>query len=181
MKKITVFLGSREAHKEIYNESVIELAEHIAKDGNTLLYGGANVGTMKLLADTCLKYGGEVIGIMPRVLIDKELVHPDLTQSIFVKDMSKRKQELELRGDIFVAMPGGAGTMDEIFEVITNYQIGIHNKPACFINIDGIYNGIKIYLKDAMNQNFISKENYDRILFYDSVEEFINSDIYKGA
>lgn len=178
MKNITVFLGSRNGQKDIFQSSVKKLAKAIAKDNHTLVYGGAKVGTMGLLADTALEHGAKVIGIMPSVLSEKELIHPHLTQTILVKDMHERKLKLQEYGDVFVAMPGGCGTMEEIFEVITWHQIGIHNKPYCFINIDGFYDGIKTYLEHAAEMNFMSKENLEYIRFFDSVEALIESDLW---
>lgn len=181
MKYITVYLGSRTAHDPIYSKAVIELGKLIAKDKHALVYGGAQIGTMGLLADTCLKHGGRVIGIMPEILSDREIIHKNLSETIVVKDMSMRKQKLEEVGDIFIAMPGGAGTLDEIFEVITNAQIGLHKKAVCFMNIDGFYVGIRLYLNKALEQNFISQENYDAIYFFDSIEEFSQSKLYLSA
>lgn len=178
MKNITVFLGSRNAHKDIFQSSVIDLAQAIAKNNHTLVYGGAKVGTMGLLADTALKHGAKVIGIMPKVLSDKEIIHPHLTETILVKDMHERKLKLQNTGDMFIAMPGGCGTMEEIFEVITWHQIGVHNKPYCFMNIDGFYDGIKSYLENAQSQNFISKENLNHIHFFDSIEDLVNSALW---
>ncbi|NLW15131.1 MAG: TIGR00730 family Rossman fold protein [Erysipelothrix sp.] len=178
MKNVTVFLGSREANKEIYSKSVVALAESIAKKGHKLVYGGANVGTMGLLADSALRLNGHVIGVMPKVLIDQEITHPQLTELHIVEDMHARKMKLHEIGDVYIAMPGGCGTMEEIFEVITWSQIGIHDKPFCFMNIDGIYDGIKMYLNHANQQNFISDDNLKNIHFFDSVEALLEANFF---
>lgn len=175
MKNVTVFLGSRIANKEIYLESVIELAKYIAESDHTLIYGGAQVGTMGILADTALEHHGKVIGIMPSVLADKEIMHQGITEKIIVKDMHERKMTLQTMGDIFIAMPGGCGTMEEIFEVITWNQIGVHQKPYCFVNIDNFYSGIRDYLVNANKLGFIKDSDLKKIYFFDTVEALIES------
>lgn len=176
---ITVFLGSRNAQKEIYETSVIKLAQEIAKRNHTLVYGGAKVGTMGILANTALEHGAKVIGVMPKILSEKEIIHEHLTEVYLVSDMHERKMKLQELADVFIAMPGGCGTMEEIFEVITWNQIGVHQKPYCFVNIDGIYDGIKLYLEHALSQNFMSKENFDKIHFFDSIEALVSSGLIK--
>lgn len=176
--RITVFLGSRLPDNPIFKEAIVNFGKAIANDSHTLVYGGARSGTMGLLADTCLEHGAEVIGVMPEVLSSKEMIHPHLNELILVENMAKRKELLESMGDIFIAMPGGAGTMDEIFEVITNKQIGLHNKPTCFININGFYNGIKQYLDDAVSNGFMSDDVYHSIYFFNSLKQLIDSKLY---
>ncbi len=177
MKNITVFLGSRTPSNPIYLEAVKELATKIALNNHTLVYGGAQVGTMGVLADTALNHQGKVVGIMPKVLADAERLHPNLTETIVVKDMHERKATLQAMGDLFVSMPGGCGTMEEIFEVITWNQIGIHNKPYCFMNIDHFYDGIKTYVENAHDLGFISTQDYQKIHFFDSVDALFSSDL----
>lgn len=177
MKNITVFLGSRIPSKDIYLDAIGTLAQKIAEHNHTLVYGGAKVGTMGLLADAVLKTGNRVIGIMPEVLAGKEILHPNLTEAIIVKDMHERKAKLQEIGDVFVTMPGGCGTMEEIFEVITWNQIGVHNKPYCFINVDNFYQGINDYLKNALSLGFISQQEFDNIHFFDSVEALFESSL----
>lgn len=177
--KITVFLGSNLPDDPIYKKAAQTLGTYIANSKNTLLYGGAKVGTMGVLADATLEAGGEVIGIMPSILSDKEIIHPNLTKTILVDDMYIRKEELLKQGDVFIVLPGGCGTMDEIFEIITLNQIGDHNKPYAFINIDHYYDGIKLYLENATRLGFITKENLEKIHFYDTVEELFSSELIK--
>ena len=177
MKNITVFLGSRLPANPIYKEAAETLGTTIALKGHNLVYGGAKVGTMGVLADSCLNNGGTVTGILPKVLTDKEVLHQNLTETIVVEDMHARKKKLLETGDIFLVMPGGCGTMEEIFEVITWNQIGIHEKPYAFINIDGFYTGIKDYLENANSLGFISTEELNRIHFFDTIEELFESSI----
>lgn len=179
MKKIAVFLGSRVANKHLYQEEVTKLGQGIALKGHTLVYGGAKVGTMGMLANASLSKGGKVIGVMPTVLSEKEIIHPHLSETIIVDDMHERKMLFQDLSDVFIAMPGGCGTMEEIFEVITWAQIGVHQKPYCFINVDGFYNGIIAYFENALQQNFMSKENFDQIRFFDSVDELLNSNFFE--
>jgi uncharacterized protein (TIGR00730 family) len=172
---ITVFLGSNLPKDPIYRQAAEELGRRIAKSNNTLLYGGAKVGTMGILADATLNAGGEVIGIMPSILSNKEIIHPRLTKTILVDDMYIRKEELLNQGDVFIVLPGGCGTMDEIFEIITLNQIGSHQKPYAFINIDHYYDGIKLYLENATRLGFMSQENLDKIHFFNSIDDLFNS------
>lgn len=177
MKNITVYLGSRLPENKIYEEQAKKLGTLIAENGHTLVYGGAKVGTMGVLANAALGANGKVIGIMPNVLSDKEIMHPNLTEGILVTDMHERKKKMMDLGDIFIVMPGGCGTMEEIFEVITWNQIGIHNKPYAFINVDGFYEGIKQYLTNANELGFIQDKDFHRINFFDSVDDLFASDL----
>ena len=177
MKNITVFLGSRLPKDPIYIEAVKALGEAIANNHNTLIYGGAQVGTMGILADAALNKNGKVIGIMPKVLSDKEILHPGITETFIVKDMHERKALLQEMGDVFITMPGGCGSMEEIFEIITARQIGIHTKPFCFINIDNFYKGIQDYLENAFEQGFISEKDFKDIRFFDSIEALMESNL----
>lgn len=175
MKSIAVFCGSSMPNDQSYIDAALELADIFVKNNYTLVYGGASVGLMGILANRILDQGGRVIGIMPQALSSKEIAHPGLTEMHIVKDMSVRKQELIKASDHFIALPGGCGTMDEIFEVITLNQIGELDKSYGFLNINGFYDGIQTYLNTACDHQLISKQNHDRILFDSNINTFMNS------
>ncbi|AMC92521.1 hypothetical protein AOC36_00480 [Erysipelothrix larvae] len=175
MKNIAVYLGSRTPSNPIYAQTAKELGKKIAQEHYGLVYGGANVGTMKVLADASLEHQGTVIGVMPTVLFDKEILHPGLSEVVKVADMHQRKKKMMDLSDGFIALPGGCGTMEEIFEVITWRQIGVHNKPFVFLNIDKFYDGLKLYIDHAHELGFISDKDHAQIHFVSTVEEAINA------
>lgn len=161
MKRIAVFCGSKMPELPIYREEAVRLATYFSNNDIQLIYGGAKVGIMGLIADTMLQNDGYVIGVMPKVLAEKEILHEGLSESILVKDMHERKAVMMDMADGFIAFPGGCGTMEEIFEVITWNQIGIHNKPYGFLNIDHYYDGIKTYLDHAAHIGFSTQQQID--------------------
>lgn len=166
---ITVFLGSRIPSDTNYLHAAEALGTQIAQRGHTLVYGGAKVGSMGALARAALAQQGSVIGIMPKVLTEKEILLENLTEAIVVEDMHERKMRLQELGDVFVALPGGCGTLEEIFEVITWNQIGVHEKPYCFLNINGYYDALETFLKHSVEVGFTTKEAMSRIHFFDDI------------
>lgn len=171
--KIAVYCGSRMPNDPIYKENAISLANYFIKNDITLIYGGATVGIMGIIADAMLEQGGTVIGVMPEVLVDQEYAHQGLTQLIEVDNMHTRKQTIMDLADAFIAFPGGCGTMEEIFEVITWNQIGIHDKNYGFLNINKFYEGIKLYLNTANETGFLPDEMLERIIFEENFDDFI--------
>ncbi|CAH2760496.1 TIGR00730 family Rossman fold protein [Erysipelothrix amsterdamensis] len=174
MKRIAVFCGSKMPELPIYREEAVRLAKYFSSNDIQLIYGGAKVGIMGLIADTMLDNGGYVIGVMPRVLADKEILHEGISEAILVKYMHERKATMMEMADGFIAFPGGCGTMEEIFEVITWNQIGIHHKPYGFLNVDHYYDGIKMYLDNAERVGFSTKEQIDHIIFESRFDDFIH-------
>lgn len=138
-KRVTVFCGSAPGHDPIYLQNAREMGRTLAERGVGLVYGGAGVGTMGALADACLAAGGDVVGVIPRALVDKEIAHAGLPELFVVSSMHERKAKMAELGSAFIAMPGGAGTMEEIFEVWTWRQIGLHDKPCVLENLAGFY------------------------------------------
>lgn len=126
----------------IFAEQARLTGEMIAKAGKTLVYGGGRSGLMGIVADSALAAGGKVIGVIPQGLADKELAHPDLTELYVVQDMHQRKTKMSELSDAFIALPGGSGTLEEIFEQWTWAQLGIHLKPCAFLNINGFYDDL---------------------------------------
>jgi len=139
MKSICVYCGSNSGNKPAYTERAIALGTHIAKQRLQLVYGGGNVGLMGTVANAVLAAGGQVTGVIPRQLADREVAHRGLTRLEIVGSMHERKMRMFELSDAFVALPGGFGTIDEIFEMLTWRQLGIGNKPCAFLDIEDFY------------------------------------------
>ena len=159
LKSVTVYCGSRNGTDPAYLASAAEFGRSLARAGLTLVYGGANVGLMGALANAALAAGGRVVGVIPENLVSKEIAHPTLTDLIVVSSMHERKTKLFDLGDAFVALPGGAGTMDEWFEVFTWAQIGIHAKPIGILNHRGYYDSLLGLLTQMEREGFSAKEH----------------------
>lgn len=165
MKRIAVYCGSRMPENKNILDEAKALGKLFAQYDIALVYGGAKIGLMGIIADEVKTHGGRIIGVMPDVLVELEILRDDLDEVYLTDTMHTRKAKMMELADAFVALPGGCGTMEEIFEVITWNQIGIHHKPYAFLNIDHYYDGIKDYLDHALAQNLTSQENYERVLF----------------
>ena len=171
MKNIAVYCGSSLPQNPIYQEHAVKVSQLIADLGYGIVYGGANIGIMKIIADTALQSNAYVMGIMPRVIVEKEIAHENLSELKIVETMHERKKAMADNADIFLAFPGGCGTLDEIFEVITWNQIKVHNKPTIFYNLNGYFSHIRYFLEHGRNEGFISQEAFDHIIFVESIEE----------
>ena len=139
MRSICVYCGSNPGSKPAYAERAIALGTRIAREGLRLVYGGGNVGLMGTVANAVLEAGGQVTGVIPKQLADWEVAHRGLTELEIVGSMHERKMRMFQLSDAFVALPGGFGTMEEIFEMLTWRQLGISNKPCAFLDIEGFY------------------------------------------
>lgn len=158
MKRLAVFCGSNSGASEIYKESAILLGKELAKRNITLVYGGATVGIMGVLADTVLEEGGQVIGVIPTVLEAKEISHSSLTELIVVHSMHERKQKMSELADGFIVLPGGAGTLEEFFEVFTWSQIGLNKKPCGILNINHYYDLLIQFFEHMCKQQFMQEK-----------------------
>lgn len=167
MKRICVFAGSNPGTEPIYREVAEQLGEHIAQIGCELVYGGSRIGLMGSVANAALQNKGSVIGIMPTGLFAGEMVHPDLTELIEVKDMHERKAKMGELSDAFIALPGGLGTFEEIFEVVSWGQLGIHQKPVGLLNVNGFYEPLLAMVDQAIQAGFIPA-NQRELLVSDS-------------
>ncbi|MFQ5655533.1 MAG: TIGR00730 family Rossman fold protein, partial [Planctomycetota bacterium] len=136
MKRVCVFCGSRVGERAVYREAAAALGGMIARRSWGLVYGGGNVGLMGIIADAALAAGGEVIGVIPQGLEERELAHQRVTELRIVGSMHERKATMAELADAFVALPGGIGTMDEFFEALTWAQLGIHRKPCALLNVE---------------------------------------------
>lgn len=155
MRSICIYCGSNAGAKPIYTERAMALGDRLARDGIALVYGGGNVGLMGVVADAVLEAGGEVIGVIPEQLVNWEVAHRGLTKLEIVGSMHERKARMFDLADGFVALPGGFGTLDEMFEMLTWRQLGIGNKPCAFLDIDGFYAPLMAMLDRMVEQRFV--------------------------
>jgi hypothetical protein len=163
--RICVYCGSKTGVQEAYRSAAIDLGHAMAARGWGLVYGGGNVGLMGLVADATLAAGGEVIGVIPQALAtaEKELAHPNLTQLLVVADMHQRKAAMAQRADAFIALPGGYGTLEELFEMLAWAQLGFHKKPLALLNIAGYFDHLIRFLNHALDQGFLRERHLDLI------------------
>jgi uncharacterized protein (TIGR00730 family) len=164
VKSACIFCGSSPGARPQYTEATEDLAALLVKNGITLVYGGAAVGLMGRLADTVLSEGGEAVGVMPRSLVEREIAHLGLTDLHIVESMHERKALMAELSDAFVALPGGLGTLDELFEIYTWAQLGLHQKPCGLLNVEGYYDGIAGFLDHAVNERFVREEHRDMLI-----------------
>lgn len=159
LKSLCIFCGSAIGNDERYKNAAIEMGAYLAKNQITFVYGGGRIGLMGIIADTVLHNGGKVTGIIPGFLSTKEIKHDGLTECYEVDDMHTRKQMMYQLSDAFIAMPGGFGTLDELFEIITWHQLLLHNKPIAIYNVAGYFDPLLSMITKMQSENFIS-ENY---------------------
>jgi uncharacterized protein (TIGR00730 family) len=158
VKRICVFCGSNRGARPAYTDAARALGELFAREGITLVYGGGSVGLMGEIADATLAAGGDVIGVIPRPLWDREVGHRGLTDLRIVESMHERKTLMSELSDAFIAMPGGLGTFEEIFEIWTWAQLGMHRKPVGFLNVDDYYSPLVTFLDRAVAEGFMKPE-----------------------
>jgi uncharacterized protein (TIGR00730 family) len=158
VRSVCVYCGSSTGTDPAYADATRQLAVALAERGLRVVYGGASVGLMGLLADTALAHGGEVVGVIPQVLVDREVAHPGLTELHTVANMHERKARMAELSDAFVALPGGIGTLEELIEVYTWSYLGIHDKPLGVVNTNGYYDGLAAFLDTAVTAGFLRPE-----------------------
>lgn len=173
MKSITVFCGSSFGSDEIYKEQATLLGQTLAKQNIQLIYGGANVGLMGAVADGVLKEDGKAIGVLPHFLQSKEIAHQNLTELILVETMHERKTKMNELCDGVIVLPGGYGTLEEFFEMITWAQLGLHKKPIAILNIDGFYNDLIKLVQTMVDKGFLKQINQEMLLVSDSIDELL--------
>ncbi len=162
--KICVFCGSSMGFDHIYRQKAELLANTMFEKGCELYYGGGSVGLMKVIADTMLQRGGTVVGVIPTYLLDMEVGYKDITRLIEVETMADRKTQLETLSDAFIALPGGFGTMDELFEVLVLGQLRIIDKPVALYNINGYYDSLLQFIDHAVTEGYVSHEHRDNLI-----------------
>jgi uncharacterized protein (TIGR00730 family) len=159
MKAVCVFCGSNVGRNPAYEQAAVAVGTALAKADLKLVYGGGKVGLMGVIADEVLRLGGEVTGVIPTQLVEREVGHNGLTRQFIVKDMHERKAMMAQLADGFIAMPGGMGTLEELFEMLTWSQLGIHQKPIGLLNVDGFYASLAAFIQHAGAQGFIRSEH----------------------
>ncbi len=170
-RRICVFCGSSPGVKPEYLAEAVKLGILLGTSGVGLVYGGAQVGLMGALADAALAHGGEVIGVLPQMLAGVEVAHQGLSKLVLVDTMHERKARMEQEADAFVALPGGFGTLDEFFEILTWAQLGIHAKPCLLVNTDGYYDHLLRFLRVAIDEGFLKPQNHAYIQVVSNAEE----------
>jgi len=173
MKRITVFCGSSFGTEEIYKEQATLLGQTLAKQNIELVYGGANVGLMGAVADGILKEGGKAIGVLPNFLRSKEIAHLGLTELILVESMHERKTKMNDLCDGVIALPGGFGTLEELFEMLTWAQLGLHKKPIAILNIDGFYDSLIELTKVMVEKGLLKEANQQMLLVSDNIDDLL--------
>ncbi|UGB31186.1 TIGR00730 family Rossman fold protein [Metabacillus sp. B2-18] len=173
MKRICVFCGSSPGASDLYSEDAAKLGAQLAKEGITLVYGGSKVGIMGVVANAALQAGGEVIGVIPKMLMERELAHPGLSELIIVHSMHERKAKMEELSDGFVVLPGGPGTMEEFFEVYTWAQLGEHSKPIGMMNSNHYYDKLLAFFDHMIQEQFLKPEYRSMVIVDSDPEQLI--------
>lgn len=175
MKRLCVFCGSSVGNNPAYAEAATAMGTLLAKRGIGLVYGGGNVGLMGVVADAALAAGGEVIGVIPRALHDREVAHHGVTDLRIVDSMHTRKAMMADLSDAFVAMPGGVGTFEEFFEAITWTQLGLHRKACGLLNVAGFYTPLALFIDQAVTDGFIKPVHRAAIVVDDNPERLLDT------
>ena len=186
MKSVCVFCGSNPGNDPVYADAARAMGAEIARRGLVLVYGGGAVGLMGIVADAALAAGGEVHGIIPRALREKEVGHHHLTRLEIVETMHIRKARMAELSDGFIAMPGGIGTFEELFEIWTWGQLGIHNKPLAFLNVAGFYDPLAVFLDNTVEAGFLKQTHRAMAItdtqpatLLDRMEQYVPAATYK--
>jgi uncharacterized protein (TIGR00730 family) len=173
MKSITVFCGSSFGTDKIYEEQAFLLGQTLAKQNIQLIYGGSETGLMGTIANGALSENGKVTGVLPHFLQTKEIAHKNLTELVIVETMHERKTKMSDLCDGVIVLPGGYGTLEEFFEMITWAQLGLHKKPIGILNIDGFYNDLINLVENMVNKGFLKAVNRDMLLISDNIDDLL--------
>jgi uncharacterized protein (TIGR00730 family) len=174
INNITVFCGSSSGNDAIFEEQATLLGSTLAKQNIGLVYGGADIGLMGAVANGVLDEGGKVIGVIPRFLKTKEIAHAGLTELIVVESMHERKMKMNELCEGVISLPGGLGTLEEFFEMMTWAQLGLHQKPIGLLNVDGYYNPLITMLQTMADKGFMKASDHDLLQVSDKVEELLD-------
>jgi len=155
MRSVCVYCGSNSGARPAYAERAVQLGQRLAREGLALVYGGGNVGLMGIVADAALASGGEVVGVIPEQLVGWEVAHAGLTRLEVVANMHERKARMFDLSDAFIALPGGFGTLDEMFEMLTWRQLGLGDKPCAFLDVDGFYAPLVAMMDRMVEERFL--------------------------
>ena len=175
IENISIFCGAHEGNNPIYAQEAKNIAEIIAKEGINVVFGGGDVGLMKIVSDTALDNGGKALGISLRSLYELELSNPRLDEVIVAETLLDRKDVFMQRSDAFIVLPGGVGSLDELAEVMASNQLGIINKPIGILNTAGYYDHLIAWMHKAVDEGFISDANFNELIITDSCEELVET------
>ena len=173
MKSVTVFCGSSSGSDQTYRSQAAMLGRILAHQNIRIIYGGAKVGLMGAIADAALSGGGEVVGVIPRFLRSKEIAHEGLTELIMVESMHERRTRMHELSDGMIALPGGFGTLEELFEILTWAQLGLHKKPIGLLDVNGFYTHLKKLLLTMVDKGFLKEINYNMLLISDDINDLL--------
>jgi uncharacterized protein (TIGR00730 family) len=173
VKNILIYCGSSAGHNEIYKKTATQVGETLAKQGLSLVYGGGSVGLMGTVADAILANGGEAIGVIPSFMEPWEVQHKGLTECIVTETMHTRKQIMAEKSDAVIALPGGWGTLDELFEILTWRQLGLHKMPIGVLNTNGFYDDLLKMLEKMVSEGFLKEANLQMLIVDDNIESLL--------
>lgn len=173
LNKICVFCGSSEGNDSEIYQAAISLGKAFVENNITLIYGAAKIGIMGAVAKSVLEGNGTVVGIIPGFLKKKEVVHLGLTELITTKNMHERKMKMQELSDGFIALPGGFGTLEELFEIITWLQLGLHSKPIGLLNTNGFYDDLIKLIENMVKKKFVSSKNYQLLLVDTQIDSLL--------
>ena len=164
LKRVCLYCGSSDGSPAVYREASVVMAQRLAEQGIGIVYGGAAIGIMGAIADAALEAGGQVIGVIPQGLVELEIAHQGLTSLETVDDMHQRKARMAALSDAFIALPGGFGTLEELFEMLTWSQLGFHAKPCSVLNVGGFYDGLLSFLDHQVDGGFVKPQHRELLL-----------------
>ncbi|MBK6526224.1 MAG: TIGR00730 family Rossman fold protein [Crocinitomicaceae bacterium] len=173
LTRITVFCGSSNGSEKIFTETAFALGQKLADQKIVVVYGGASIGVMGAVADGCLKNNGQVIGIIPKFLSTKEIAHYNLTELITVETMHERKLKMHDLADGFIILPGGIGTLEEFFEILTWAQLGLHKKPIAVLNTANYYKDLLEFIQNMVDKGFLKTIHKQLILVSENADDLL--------
>lgn len=173
MKRVTVYCASSSGKDPQFKETAIQLGAELAKQKIQLVYGGAKVGLMGAVADGIINNGGQAIGVLPHFLAEKELAHESLTEMILVDTMHERKAKMAELCDGIITLPGGFGTMEELFEMLTWAQLGLHHKPIAILNVGGYYDALLTFVETMIKSGLLKEEYRKMLLVSDNITDIL--------
>ncbi|HEY1032248.1 MAG TPA: TIGR00730 family Rossman fold protein [Flavipsychrobacter sp.] len=174
MKSIAVFCGSKEGFNEAFREAAYQLGAILAERNITIIYGGGRIGLMGAVAEGALQNGGKVIGVIPHFLQTKEIAHEGLTELVLTDTMHERKVKMHELSDGVITLPGGWGTMDEMFEMLTWGQLGLHKKPIALLNVNGFFDSLKVLMNNMVQEGFLNECTNEMLLSSESIDELLD-------
>jgi uncharacterized protein (TIGR00730 family) len=172
--RVCVFCGSSAGKGSGYLTAASEVGRILAGRGIGLVYGGASVGTMGAMADAAVAAGGEVVGVIPKSLVDREIAHPGLSELVVASDLHERKAKMASLADAFLTLPGGAGTLEELFEVFTWAQLGLHAKPIALLDVAGYYQPMLRFLDHMSDEGFLGRTYREKLIVETDVERVLD-------